>query len=170
MSNTPTNPPHTVRPVLQPPQHPTQPPAVIYPPPMGVPWKCIAAMMWEDKSCMGCRFNHPEDSPRLKFHQEVGCPELAKHGYPLRKDVRASEKVVDKFNKKFPNMTDQAQTSNPVAKRVSDDLSSNQVSAIRVYSPSISNSTLDSTMLTAPIAKNFLLIPNQVAPMPTSNR
>ena len=59
----------------------TQSSKVPYPPSRGVTWNCITSMIREDKSCPGCHFNHPEDSPKLKFHQEVGCPELAKHGY-----------------------------------------------------------------------------------------
>ena len=170
VSNTPTNPPLTGRPTPQPTQPLTQSSAVAYPPARGVPWKCIAVMMWEDKSCPGCHLNHPNDSPILKFHQEVGCPALAKHSYICQKDVTASSKVADKFNKKSPKMTDQAQTSKPVAKSLSDDLYSDQVSDMWVYSPSISNSTPDFTMPPAPIAKNVLLMPNQVAPTPTSNR
>ena len=126
--------------------------------------------MREDKSCPGCHFNHHEDSPRLKLHQEVGFPALAKHGYICRKDVTVSEQVIDKFNNKFPNMKDQSRTSKPVSKRVSDDLSSDHVFAIRVHSPSISNSTLDSSMSPAPIENNLILMPKQAAPITTSNR
>ena len=35
---------------------------VPYPPSRGLPWKCIASMIREDNSCLGCHFNHPEDS------------------------------------------------------------------------------------------------------------
>ena len=98
------------------------------------------------------------------------CPALVKHGYLCQKYVMASEKVVDKFNNKFPKMTDQSQTSKPVAKRVSDELFSNQVSARRVHSPSISNSTLEYTVPQDTILNNVLLMPNQVAPIPTYNR
>ena len=66
-------------------------------------------------------------------------------------------------------MTDQYRTRKPVAKRVSDDLASDQVSARRVHSPSISNSTLYSSVTPAPIENNLLLMPNQYAPIPTSN-
>ena len=100
----------------------------------GVPWKRIAVIMWEDKSCTGGHFNYTDESPRLKFHQDLGCPSLAKLGYILRKDVTASAKVVDLLNNKVPRMTDQALTNKPVAKRVSNDSSSNQVSARRFYS------------------------------------
>ena len=58
----------------------TQPSNVPYPPSRGVPWMCIASMIREDKSCTGCYFSHPKDSLKLKSHQEVGCPALAKHG------------------------------------------------------------------------------------------
>ena len=81
VSNIPSNPPHNGHPAPQPPQPPTQSSSVAYPPTRGVPWKCIAAMMWEDKSYPGCHLNHPKDPPRLKFHQDVGCPALSKHGY-----------------------------------------------------------------------------------------
>ena len=121
------------------------------------------------KSCPGCHFNHPDDSPRLKFHQDVGCLALTKSGHIYRKDVTASAKVVDRFNKKSPKMTDQARTSKPVAKLVSYNSSSDQVSARRVHSPSISNFTLDSTVPPAPIANTVLLMPNHVAQITTSN-
>ena len=77
-------------------------------------------------------------------------------------------KIVDKFNNKSPKMTYQAQTRKPVSKRVTNYFSSNQVSTRRVYFPSISNSTLNSTVAPAPIAKNVLLMPNCVATIPTS--
>ena len=35
----------------------------------GVPWKCIANMIWHGKSWSGCYFNNPDNSPCLKFHQ-----------------------------------------------------------------------------------------------------
>ena len=87
-----------------PPQHQTttQSSNVTYPPKRGVPRKCIAAMMIEDKSFMGCHFNHLDDSTKQMVHQEVGFPALAKHGYICQKDVRASAKVVGRFNTKFP--------------------------------------------------------------------
>ena len=169
MSNIPTNPPLDGRPAPQPPQPPTQSSAVAYPTARRVPWKCISSMIREDKSCPWCHFNPPEDSPQLKFHQEVGCPALVKYGYIYRNCVTESAKVVDKFNNKFPKMTDPYRTSKPVAKRVSYNLSYDQFSAIQVHSPSISNSTLDSTMTPDPIAKNVLLMPNQVAPILPSN-
>ena len=66
-------------------------------------------------------------------------------------------------------MIDQSRANKPVAKRISDDSSSNQVSTRRVCSPSISKSTLDSTVPPAPIANTVLLMPNRVTPTPTSN-
>ena len=81
VSNTQTQPPPTGRPQPLPIQPPTPKSAVDYPPPRGLPWKCIAAMIGDHKYCMGCHFNKPDDTPRLKFHQDVGCPALAKHGY-----------------------------------------------------------------------------------------
>ena len=81
VSNTPNKPPLAGRPTPRPTQPPEQSSAVAYPLPRGVPWKCIAAMIREYKSCPGCHYKHPEDSQRLKFHQELGYPELAKHGH-----------------------------------------------------------------------------------------
>ena len=130
---------------------------------------CITEMMWEDKYCPGCHYNHPKDFPRLKFHQELGCLELAKHGYLCWKDVTESSKVVDKFNTKLPKIPDQSRTSKPVAKRVSDNQASNHVSAIRVHSPSISNPPLTSSVPPDLIEKDLLLMLNQAYPMPTSN-
>ena len=129
-------------------QHqPTTPSSnVPYPPSRGAPWKCIASMIREDKSCLGCHFNHPGDSPKLKFHQEVGWPALAKHIYLWRKDVTASAKIVDKFNTKFPWNTDPDKVLKLAAKRVSDDSSSDHISARHVHSPSISNTTIESTI------------------------
>ena len=72
VSKIPTKPPPEGFPAPHPLQPPTQSCAVAYPQPMGFPWNCIAAMMRKDKSCPGCHFNHPEDSPQLKFHKEVG--------------------------------------------------------------------------------------------------
>ena len=59
VSNTQTN--HTLDgcPCPQPPKPPTKLSAVAYPPPRGVPLKCVAIMMREDKSYLGCHFNHP---------------------------------------------------------------------------------------------------------------
>ena len=82
----------------------------------------------------------------------------------------ASAKIVDRFNNKLPNMTYEARTNNPVTKRVSEDSSSDQVSAKRVHSLSISNSTLDSNVPPYTIANTVLLMPNRVAPIHTSNR
>ena len=69
MLNTPTNPPQTERPAPQPLQPQTQSSDVVHQPTRRVPCNFIAAMMQEDKSCPGCHFNHPDNSPRLKFHQ-----------------------------------------------------------------------------------------------------
>ena len=80
----------TGRPTPRSTQPSTKTPAVDYPPPMGVPWKCIVAMMRDDKSCPGCNSNKLNDPPRLKFHQEVVFPALFNHGYIFRKDVMAS--------------------------------------------------------------------------------
>ena len=107
-----------------------------YPPSRGVNWKCILSMIREDKSCPGCNFNQPTDSPKIKFHQEVGCPALAKRGYLCHKDVTASSKIVDKFNTKFPRNTDPAKVLNIAAKRVSDDSLSNHISVRHVHYPS----------------------------------
>ena len=99
----------------------------------------------------------------------MGCPELAKHGYLCRKDVTASAKIVDKFNTKFPRNKDPAKVLKPAAKRVSYDSSSDQISAIHVHSPSISNTTVESTISPALINNSVLLIPNLAAPPLTSN-
>ena len=71
VSNTPTQPPPTRRPAPRPTQPPEQPSAVDYPPPRGLPWKCITSMIRNNKSFPGCYFKKPDDSPRIKFHQEV---------------------------------------------------------------------------------------------------
>ena len=138
-------------------------------PSMGVSWMCIAMMIIDNKSCPGCHFNHPEDSQNLKFHQEVGFPSLAKHDYIFRKDVTALAKIVYKFNMEFPRNTYPTKVLKPAAKRVSDDSSSNQISARHVHSPSISNSKIESTIPPASINHSDLLMPNSPAPPFTSN-
>ena len=124
-------------------------------------------MIQEEKSCPGCHFNHPDDSPNLKFHQNVGCSALARNFYIYRKDITASAKIVYGFNTKFPRMTYQSQSNKPVSKPISDDSSSDQVSSRRVHYPFISNSTIDSTVPPSPITNSFLLMPNRLAPTPT---
>ena len=127
-------------------------------------------MIREDKSCLRCHFNHPEDYPKLKFHQEVGCPALAKHDYLCCKDVTASAKIVDKFYTKFPRNTDPDKFLKPAAKRVSDDSSSDQISKRHAHSPSISNTTIESTIPPSSINNSVILMPNRPAPPLTSNR
>ena len=84
VSNAQSQPPLTGRPRLR----PSQPPKVAspkdYPTPMGVPWKFITEMVHSNTSCMGFHFNKPNDSTCLKFHQEVVCTDLEKHGYIFR--------------------------------------------------------------------------------------
>ena len=94
---------------------------------------------------------------------------LANHGYIFRKDVTALAKIADKFNNKFPQNTDQSQVNKPAAKIILDNSSSDQILSRQVHSPSISNRTIDSTLLPASIDNAVLLIPNLAAPTPTSN-
>ena len=117
----------------------------------------------------GVSFQSPWRFLKLKFYQEVGCPALAKHGYLCRKDVTASAKIVDKFNTKFPRNTYPAKFLKPAAKIVSDDSSSDQISARHVHSPSISNTTIESTIPPALINNSVLLVPNCAAPPLNSN-
>ena len=76
---------------------------------------------------------------------------------------------MDKFNTKFPRNIDLAQVKNPAAKRVSDDSSSDHISAIHVHSPSLPNTTIDSTVTPSSIDNAVLLMPNRSAPAPTSD-
>ena len=76
---------------------------------------------------------------------------------------------MDKFNTKFPQNIDQAKVLNPAAKRVSDDLSSYHISEKHVHSPSISNTTIESTILLASINNSVLLMPNRPVQPLTSN-
>ena len=137
------------RPIPAQPQSITQSSNVPYPPSRGVPWKCTVWMIREDQSCTGCHLNHPKDSLKLKFHQEVVCLALSKHGYIWHKDVTVSAKTVDKFKTKFPRNAFPAKVIKPTAKRVSDDSSSYQISARHIHSSSISNTMIDSTIPTA---------------------
>ena len=158
------------RPVPAQHQPTTQLSNVPYPPSREVLWNCTMSMIREANSCLGYHFNHPKDSSKFKFHQEVGCPELSKHGYLCRKDVTALAKIVDKFNTNFPQNTDPDKVLKPAAKRVSDDSSSNQISVRHFHSPSISNTTIESTIPPASIKNSVLLMPNCPAPPLTSNR
>ena len=118
----------------------------------------------------GVSFQSPKDSPKLKLHQEVGCPALAKHGYLYHKDVTVSAKIMDKFNTKFTCNTDPAKFLKPAAKTISDDSSSDQILAGHFHLPSISNTTIESTILPASINNSVLLMPNRAAPPLTSNK
>ena len=93
-----------------------------YPPPRGVPWKHIAEMVRSNTSCLGCHFNKPDDFPRLKFHQDVRFPDLAKHVYICRKYVMASATIVKKLNNNLPRTPDQ--TRQPGARRASEETGS----------------------------------------------
>ena len=126
-------------------------------------------MIGEDKSCPGCYFNHPEDSLNLKLRQEVGSPEITKHGYICRKDVTRLDKIVDKFNTKFPRNTDQAKVQKPASERVADNYSSDQISARHIHPPSISNTMIYSTVPPDFIENAVLLMPNCADLTPTSN-
>ena len=139
-----------------------------YPPPRGVPWKCIAAMTHKDKCFPRCHYNHPKDSPRLKFLQEVGCLALVKHGYLCWKDVTASSKVVDPFETKFPKIPNQSCTIKSVEKRVSNNQASKHVFSRRIHSPSISKPPLNSSVPPSLIENNILLLTNQSVPISNS--
>ena len=74
-----------------------------YPPSRGVPWKYTAEKISTDRSCPRCHFNKPNESLRLKFHQEVGYPALSKHGCVCKNNVMEVSKIVDQFNSQFSN-------------------------------------------------------------------
>ena len=75
VSDAPAPSPPTGRPQPCPSPSITPSPTMDYPPPRGVPWKCIATMVLHDKSCPGCHFNKPDDSPHLKLIIELKEPE-----------------------------------------------------------------------------------------------
>ena len=79
-------------------------------------------------------------------------------------------KIVDKCNTKFPRNTDPVQSLKLESKRVSDNSSSNQIAARHVHSPSIFNTTIESTIPPASINNSVILMPNQPTPPLTSNR
>ena len=116
----------------------------------------------------GVSFQSPDDSPKLKFRQEVGCLELSKHVYLCRKDFTVLAKTVDNFNTNFPCNTHPAKVLKPNAKRVSDNSSSDHISERHVHSHSISNTKIDSTIQPASINNSVLLTPNHASPTPTS--
>ena len=156
-------------------QTPTPTSSVDYPPPRGVPWNCITAMMRDDKSCLVCHFNKLDYTPRLNFHQEMGFPALAKHDYICRKDVTVSETIVDQFNKKLLSITNQPRPNRTGSRRASEEMASVTVSARRVHSPSIPITELPPSLPfkysvpPAPHEINLLLLPNQVVPVTNSN-
>ena len=78
---------------------------------------------------------NPMTPPRLKFHQEVGCPALEKHGHICRKDVTALATIVKKSNKKPPRTPYQPRQTE--ARRASEETGSETASARQVHSPSI---------------------------------
>ena len=114
-------------------------------------------------------FRSPQRLPEVKSHQEVGCPALAKHGYIFRKDVTTSAKIMDKFNTKFSCNIDQARVNKHATKRLSDYSLSDEISARHVHPPSISNTTIDSTVSPDSIYNVAFLTPNRAAPTPTYN-
>ena len=69
----------------------------------------------------------------------------------------------------FLEHTDPDKVLKPAAKIVSDDSSSNHISARHVHSPSISNTTIESTIPPASINNSVLLMTNRPAPPLTSN-
>ena len=129
-------------------------------------------MIYNDKSCLGFHFNKPDDSPQLKFQQEVGFPDLVKHSYIFRKDVTALSTIVNQFNKKFPRKTDQPFPNSTGVRRASEEKGSQTLSDRRVHSPYIPITELPpslpvgSIVPPAPPDKNILLLSNQVAPIP----
>ena len=66
-------------------------------------------------------------------------------------------------------MIDQDQSHKTIDKQISEDSSSEHVSARHVHYPSILRSTIEFTFPPAPMANSVLLIPNRVNPTPTSN-
>ena len=68
----------------------------VYQPTKGVAWKFIQQMVGAEASCPGCHFRG--DAVKLKFHQEVDCPELSKNSYVCHKDKAATEVVTTKFS------------------------------------------------------------------------
>ena len=61
--NAQAQPPLMGHPQTRPSQTPPMTSYTYYPPPRGVPWKCIAVMVRSDTSCPGYHFNKPDNSP-----------------------------------------------------------------------------------------------------------
>ena len=101
------NPSPTGCPHPRPSQPPTPTSSVDYPPQRGFLGKVFAEMTRNYKSCLVCHINKPEYHPKLKFHQKLGCPALAKHSYIFRKYITVSATIVNQLNKKLPRTTDQ---------------------------------------------------------------
>ena len=131
--------------------------------------------MRNENSCPGFYFNKTDDYPRLKFHQEVGCPVLEDHGYIFWKDVKALATIVDQFNKKSPRTICQPCTTRTGARQASEEMVSETDSARRVQYLYISSTELPTSLPVESIFPldlpgiNLLLLPNQVVLMLLSN-
>ena len=94
-------------------------------------------MICTDRSCPGCHFNKPNKSPRLKFHQEVGCPAITKHGYVCKKDVTEAAMIVERFNSHFPKPQPHGTRITGACRATEDAGPEDTTSAIQVHYPSI---------------------------------
>ena len=99
-------------------------------------------MVRHDKSCPGCQFSNPYDSPSPKFHQEFGCPSLDKHGYAYKKDVTESASIMDKFNENFTKAPDQTIPNRGTGTiQSTEEVGIEHASDRRTHSPSITPAT-----------------------------
>ena len=148
-----------------------------YQPRRGVPCKFIATIMIHYKSCLGCHFYNPDDSPRLNFYQEVVCPYLDNHGCVCRKDFTDAATIVDIFNNKFPKAPTKPRPNQGIgARHATDVVETEHASARMVHSPSITPATSNPTLsyysfpTPAPPETQTPHIPNQTTSAPSYNK
>ena len=83
--------------------------------------------------------------------------------------------IVDKFNHKFRRTPDQPCPTIPGTRKSSEEMVSEATSAIQVYFPIVSTTdspfslSVECSFLLAPHKTNLLIMPNQVAPVSSSN-
>ena len=149
-------------------------PATDHPPARGVPKKYTPEIILTDCSCPGFHFNKPNESPRLKFHQEVGWPALENHGYVCEKDLTEVATIIYQFNSRFPKDQPRGTRSTGSCHATEDSGSEDTTSTKWVHSPSMPPiipvvPTLLGHPVTpsTPTAPDFLHNPNQVAPPPS---
>ena len=134
-------------------------------------------MIHTDHSWPVCLLNNPDELPRLKFHQEVGCPALAKHVYVYRKYVAAAAIIVDIFNSKLPKNQTRGNSATGTHQATDYTGTEDAASTQQVHSPPTPSTpslliTLPDHQVpsSTPPAPAITHLPNNFTPTPSSNR